>query len=156
MEVSFRDVIIKITQLNAIHRYYIHKSVPPGVYFGQPPILEYLSKNESCTQKELADHLSVSPPSVAMSIKRMQKAGLVDKSADSSDLRYNRISLTEKGREMSVCCQKEFHKIDSRMFEGFSEPEIEQLCGYITRMTNNLNTDNISGRDVFEFFMSEH
>jgi DNA-binding MarR family transcriptional regulator len=155
MDISLRDIIFKISQLNAVHRYYIYKSVPQGVYFGQPPILEYLSSHDSCTQRELADYLTVSPPSVAMSIKRMQRAGLVEKAADESDMRYNRIKITERGQQISEKCREEFERIDRRMFEGFSEQEIKQLYSFLNRMSNNLEADKISRKDVVELFKQE-
>lgn len=45
--------------------------------------------------KELSDGINVSPASVAVSVKRMQKSGLITKISDENDLRCNRIALTE-------------------------------------------------------------
>ncbi|NLB35966.1 MAG: winged helix-turn-helix transcriptional regulator [Clostridiales bacterium] len=151
MKASLRDIIFKISQLNAVHRYYICKTVPQGVYFGQPPILEYLNSHESCTQRELADYLMVSPPSVTMSIKRMQKAGLVEKSTDERDMRYSRIRITEKGLNISRKCCDSFERIDRQMLNGFSEQEIEQLYCFLTRMADNLKADKLSSKDVLDF-----
>ncbi|MDE5994690.1 MAG: winged helix-turn-helix domain-containing protein, partial [Oscillospiraceae bacterium] len=48
-----------------------------GIYFGQPPILCFLSKNPNATQKDIADSLNISPASVAVSVKRMEKSGII-------------------------------------------------------------------------------
>jgi DNA-binding MarR family transcriptional regulator len=90
-----------------------------------------------------------------MSIKRMQRAGLVEKAADESDMRYNRIKITERGQQISEKCREEFERIDRRMFEGFSEQEIKQLYSFLNRMSNNLEADKISRKDVVELFKQE-
>jgi hypothetical protein len=59
MDISLRDIIFKISQLNAVHRYYIYKSVPQGCISVSLLYLNYLSSHDSCTQRELADYLTV-------------------------------------------------------------------------------------------------
>ena len=50
-----------------------------GLYAGQMPVLNYLAEHPGCTQVEMADFLQVSPASVALSTKRLQKAGYLTK-----------------------------------------------------------------------------
>jgi len=45
-----------------------------GLYFGQMPVLDFIAANPGCTQVQVADHLRVSPASIALSTKKwMQK-----------------------------------------------------------------------------------
>ncbi|HZJ77190.1 MAG TPA: MarR family transcriptional regulator [Clostridia bacterium] len=151
MNLKYRDVAKKMAQLRLAHRCYFHQSVTSKVYPGQPPILEYLLKNDNCTQKELADFLSVSPASIATSIKRMQKNGLVQKLSDARDLRYNRIKITQKGRDVFSQYLIEFEKINEKLFKGFSMQELDQLYGYLSRMTDNLDVNNIKKETLKSF-----
>ena len=67
-----------------------------------PPILFILHnemKGKSASQKELADILGITPASLATSIKRMEKSGLVKKVTDKKDLRRNIITLTAAGEQ---------------------------------------------------------
>ena len=136
--------------LSILHRINIHKQASKnGLYFGQPPILEYVANHKHCTQREVADFMKVSPASIATSVKRMQKAGLLEKMTDDSDLRYNRLKITEKGKELTNKCRKDFDKVDAQMFSGFSNEECEQLYGYYERMIKNLSTDDLAAKSTF-------
>lgn len=109
-----------------------------GIYFGQPPILKYLSENDNATQKEIADFLHISPPSVATSLKRMEESGLVIRVADKKDARCNNLKLTEKGKKLSEYADNLFLDIDEATFVDFSEQEIEILVKFLERMNENL------------------
>ncbi len=150
MKVNFRDIVGRIGQLNIIHRICVHRAAAEnGIYFGQLPILEYVASHGQCTQTELAETLQVSAPSIATSVKRMQKTGLLKKAADESDLRRNRISITEKGLEFAQKCRAAFDRLDARMFEGFSAEECEILCGYLDRLIANVATDEFKNKTMF-------
>jgi len=156
MGTSFVKIVKRMNKLNVLHRIYIHKQASKdGLYFGQLPILEYVEEHNGCTQRELSDFMQVSPPSIAMSIKRMQKTGLLEKAMDGSDLRYNRISITKKGREISDKCRKDFNEVDKQLFQGFNEQECEQLCGYFDRMIANLSTDEFANKTFFSLIAEE-
>lgn len=156
MSVPRYKIARKMNKLNILHRIYIYKEASKnGLYFGQPPILEYVRDHDQCTQCELADFMQVSPPSIATSVKRMQKAGLLEKAMDQSDLRYNRISITEKGKELVRKCRQDFDKIDSQLFLGFREQECEQLCEYLDRMIENMSTGEFADKTFFSLIAEE-
>lgn len=92
----------------------------------------------TATQRELADMLGVSPPTVAVSIKRMVKAGILAKSQDTQDLRKNTITLTGKGQSLITLCKQTYDQIDQDVFEGFSDHERAVLAGYYRRMLENV------------------
>ncbi|WP_010250926.1 MarR family winged helix-turn-helix transcriptional regulator [Acetivibrio cellulolyticus] len=156
MAVSFFEIIQRMNKLNILHRINIFKQAAKnGLYLGQLPILEYVERHDECTQREVADYMQVSPPSIATSVKRMQKAGLLVKAADKSDLRYNRLTVTEKGREISRECRKDFDKIDAQLFSGFNEQECEQLRGYFERMIANMSAGEFANKTFFSLVAEE-
>jgi len=103
-------------------------------------VIRYLMKDELVSQKELADAIGISPTTVAISIKRMGKAGLVCKKPDKRDRRRNIITLTEKGRKITEECSAAFNEINSDVFKGFTEAEQEQLKKFYLRMIKNLES----------------
>ncbi len=109
-----------------------------GLYFGQPPLLKYLSENKNATQKEIADFLHVSPPSVATSLKRMEEAGLVVRVENKKDARRNTIKLTKKGKELVEYADNMFMYVDDVTYRGFTEEELEILISFLERMNDNL------------------
>lgn len=118
-----------------------------GIYFGQPPILKYLRENDNATQKEIADFLHVSPPSVATSLKRMEDSGLVLRVADKKDARCNNLKLTGKGKRLSEYADSLFLNMDEITFTDFSEEEIEILIKFLERMNENILTYAERGED---------
>ena len=142
MSLTYFEIIDRMNKLNLIHRINIQtEAYKNGLYLGQLPILEYVRKNNKCTQREVANFLKISPPSVATSIKRMQKAGLIEKETDENDQRYSRLSITKKGMEISEKCRANYDDIDAQLFAGFDEKECETLYSFFGRMINNISKD---------------
>lgn len=153
METDLRNIVGRIKQLNILHRIYIHRAAAEnGMFFGQPPILEYVIDHDQCTQTEIAETLQVSAPSIATSIKRMQKAGLLLKIRSENDGRNNRISITEKGLEHATTCRVAFDDVDERMFTGFDAAECDVFCQYLDRLIGNLTTDEFENKTIFAMF----
>lgn len=95
-------------------------------------------ENQSASQKELAELLGVKPPTVALSVKRMMQAGLLEKSCDPKDMRCNKISLSKKGEDHLKHCKPIIDEIDENLFKGFSDQEIQTLEKMLLRMIGNL------------------
>ena len=139
-------MIEKVKKINdAFHGYHCtHRSIidarfrEKGLYVGQPPVLKFISENKNVTQKEIADFLHVSPPSVANSVKRLEDAGLVVRVADKKDARCNNLKLTKKGEELSEYANKLFEVVDEASFEGFTDEEIDLVISFLQRMTENI------------------
>lgn len=143
-------------RVTLLHRYRISTALSGlNIYRGQPEILGFLLENGECSQKQLAESVGVSAASIATSIKRMCKAGLVERTEDESDRRINRIRITEKGREVFLAGRTECGKVDSRMFEGFSDRDIDIFSGYLQRITENLSEEGLSEKEVFEYIAKE-
>ena len=139
-------MIEKIKNINdAFHSYrYHHRSIidarfrEKGLYFGQPPILKYLSEHKNATQKEIADFLHVSAPSVATSLKRMEESGLVVRVENKKDARRNSIKLTKKGKELVEYEDDLFLRVDDVAYKGFTEEEMDTLVQFLYRINDNL------------------
>ena len=133
-----------------LHRLHVQRSSAPyHLYGGQLPILEFIGTHDGCTQKDVADFMQVSPPSIATSVKRMQKAGLLKKVSNEQDLRCNRLSLTEEGTHAVSACKSGFLAVTQRMLDGFSPQERTALASYIERMMRNLSTEEYNRRNLF-------
>ena len=97
----FLELIKRLDILYLKRRAMLQKSASDaGLYLGQLPIMEYIIENNDCSQVEIADALYLSPASVAISTKRLQKAGMLDKRVDKTSLRAKKLSITDKGRKL--------------------------------------------------------
>ncbi len=140
MPIDKRDILSKITQLQLLKRLAVQKE-DFGLYYGQFPVIETVRCHDGCTQKELADMLMVSPASVAVSAKRLEKSGLLVRKTDESNARCNRLSITDEGLRISDHCRGIFEKIDDRAFDGFSDSELDKFVAYLDRIIINLGGD---------------
>ena len=82
--------------------------------------------------------MKITPPTVAVSIKRMEKSGLIIRKADEKDQRMSRIYLSPKGRELSKNVQKMVEDSEKAIFHGFSESEICLMKRFFKQMIENL------------------
>ena len=90
------------------------------------------------TQKELADRLHCAPPTIAASLKVLERQGYVERRTDEKDSRRNRISITRKGRDAIRSAMDGFRKVDEHMYHGFSPEERAMVYGFHRRMLENL------------------
>lgn len=143
MNKKYLGVIGRLEKLSILRRMESNRiSSDAGLYTGQLPILEYIIHHDGCTQKEIADILSVSPASIATSTKRLQKAGLVKKQIDEENLRKNMLSVTDKGVELARKCRKSFDEFNQRLFSGFSDEELLTVKSHLDRLISNISDDS--------------
>lgn len=90
---------------------------------------------------EIAEELLVTPASVALSTKRLEKAGLIEKKVDENNLRCKKIYITEKGRRLSAQCRKVFDDFDKQVFGDFNDEEFQYLKEILDKIL--LNLENI-------------
>lgn len=109
-----------------------------GLYRGQPPILMLLYKNDGMSQKEMAHALNLSPATMTVTLKRMEKAGLVLREMDEHDQRILRVHLSEKGREMCETGESRIGVVTAELLEGFTLEEQQQLNEYLSRIARNM------------------
>ena len=108
---------------------------------GSPKILFALMgypPGEAPSQKELADRLRISPATIAVSLKSLERSGYVSRHTDAKDGRRNLISITPKGRQALETSHEVFQAVDEYMFHGFSAQEREQVMAFHRRMLKNL------------------
>lgn len=111
---------------------------------GQPVMLFILSdlsrSGHECSQRELCDMLSLSPPTVTMSIKSLERRGYIRRRADSRDMRRNIVEITDAGAEAAEKCRAAFDSVDRAMYAGFSADERRLITELFNRITSNLMT----------------
>ena len=73
-----------------------------GIYPGQIPVLGLLAYKDGLSQREIAEKLRIKPPTVNVTVQRLEKAGFLYREADEKDQRISRIYLTEKGKQAKV------------------------------------------------------
>ena len=115
-----------------------------GLHPGQPPMLWHLFREEGLSQKELACRLKVKPPTVNVSLQRLEKADYICRSQDERDQRVSRIYLTEKGRELAERLERMMAENEVQMTRNFTEAEICLLSRFLRQLTENIEAIEIT------------
>lgn len=108
-----------------------------GLYVGQPRLMHLIMMNPGSTQSQIAKMLRVSPSSLSMSIKRLEKQGLVSRVTPDNDLRRNELHLTDEGERVSKACKDVVHDMHDHLLIGFNEDEKALLRSFMIRMMEN-------------------
>ena len=109
-----------------------------GIYRGQPPIMGLLYQHDGMSQKEMASALNLSPATMTVTLKRMEKAGLVRREMDEHDQRILRVHLSEQGRQMWLKSADQIRAVTEELMEGFTPEEERQMREYLSRIARNM------------------
>jgi DNA-binding MarR family transcriptional regulator len=109
-----------------------------GLYRGQPFVLHTLWEQEGITHSELASRMHVRPATVSNMIKRMEKAGFVQRRPDTADERVSRVYLTEAGRAIRERVENVWRELDTATLAGFSQEERALLRRLLLRVRDNM------------------
>lgn len=133
---SLQWLILRMTHLYYGKAYAAMKEM--DVHPRQIPLLFLLQKKEGMSQKEICDEMKIKPPTVAVSIKRMEKAGLIERKPDDKDQRVVRIYVTEKGKSLSEKIEKIVAENEAKVIEGFSDTEVCLMKRFFKQMIANM------------------
>ena len=71
-------------------------------------------------------------------LDRMEQSGLINRSPSPTDRRALLIHLTDKAKSLQQDYDRISHQMNELYYLGFTEAEILQFEGYLTRVLNNL------------------
>ncbi len=136
------NLIRMIIRTNRMHRAAVEAvSEGLGIHRSQHMLLSYLEHNESngsISQSDIARAFDISPSAVAVTLKKLESSGFVMRGVNDGDNRYNKLTVTEKGKETLLKLQNLFEGVDREMLEGISENEMLVLEKCFEKMQNNL------------------
>ena len=105
-----------------------------GLHPGQLPLLRAVANQEGLSQRELADLLHIKPPTVTVTLQRLERSGIMKREADPKDQRISRIYLTQAGKELSAQIDTLVKENHNTIIQGFT-----QLKQYLERMYSNMD-----------------
>ena len=135
-EKSMQELLVQISHRYAAKCFSMIKEL--GLYPGQIPILAILRKKDGYSQKEIVKLLGVKPPTVTVSIQRLEKSGLLYRTQDENDQRIIRIYLTEKGRDTIQKGMSYMEQLEQSVFGNFSETELCLMRRFFMQILANI------------------
>ena len=104
---------------------------------GQFPVLLELWAEDGLTQKQLLARVDIEQATMANTLARMARDGLIDRRPHPSDKRAQLIFLTDKAKGMEDDAIEASREADLALFQGFKSFERELTLEYIRRLLDN-------------------
>lgn len=118
-----------------------------GIPSGYRYLLMMLYSHNGCTQYELAKLSRLKPPTVSLTLKKMEDDGYIVRESSEKDMRVTNVFLTEAGAKVHLVNIQMLDHLDEVAVKGFSDDEKETLLSLLKRLRSNL---------CEEFGISEH
>ncbi len=116
-----------------------------GVAGGYIPVLAALQDGSELSQTALAHVARVEQPTMAATLTRMERDGLIRRAPDPADGRGSLIRLTPAAMAKLPNVRKALSSLGEEVLEGFDDAEKERLGGLVQKMIVNL--EKIATRD---------
>lgn len=113
------------------------RSASVGFLPGQFPVLVELWNGDGLTQKDLLDRLDVEQATLANTLSRMERDGLIERRTHPQDKRKQVIRLTDKANTIRDAAIAAAIEADDVLFAGFRTFERELMLEYIRRIIDN-------------------
>ncbi len=105
-------------------------------------LLEYVATSPGCGIREIADGLKLSPPTVSVSVRQLEKMGWLARQPHPSDRRAIQLFLTPSGENI----YQQAHAFHRRKFEqllqGLTPEERDTLLILLERAINAAESNN--------------
>ena len=130
----------KMMRCHRLHRSMIERYTKEAqLHRSQHEMLLYLIKRQTPpSQKEIASDFEVSAAAIAMSLKKLEQKGLIERIVNENDNRVNLITISELGREVMEHSRKLYESTDAAMLEGVTEEELNVISGVLDKFIDNL------------------
>ena len=105
-------------------------------------LIEYTANNPNCGVQELAKALKLSTPTLSVSVRQLEKSGLITRKPDPSDGRAVQLSLTSKGEEIHQSARR-FHRLKfKKLLSGLNPKERENLVNLLEKALNAVENES--------------
>lgn len=105
---------------------------------GQAGILVILQMMGPMSQRELADRVHITPPSVNVAVQKLEKLGYVRKEQDEKDQRMTKIHLTDCGEKTIENMHDIIQRTEDTLLKNMSTEEKILCRRLLLQMSDNL------------------
>ncbi|EBA14446.1 transcriptional regulator [Roseobacter sp. SK209-2-6] len=117
---------------------------PLGIVPGQFPVLLALWKKDGLTQKELLALLDIEQATLANTLARMERDGLIVRKEHPADARARTIHLTEKARSIRDRAYMAAMETNKKALSGFTDSERQRFLDDMRRTIAALQDEDSS------------
>ncbi|WP_372573802.1 MarR family winged helix-turn-helix transcriptional regulator [Ruegeria jejuensis] len=111
---------------------------PHGIVVGQFPILLELWQKDGVSQKSLLDKIDVEQATLANTLNRMERDGLIKRTKDPTDARAQQIWLTNKASALREYAYASAQRVNAEALDVLNASEQEQFMDYMRRIISSM------------------
>jgi DNA-binding MarR family transcriptional regulator len=124
-----------------LQRQLLHKLLAetgcPDTGPGQAVCVRVLAANDGISQRDLAEQLHLSRPTVTTMLQRMEKSGVVERHDDPRDQRLTRVHLTPAGRQLAEHLRDVFAEHVGQTFGRMPASDQKELERLLRALSEN-------------------
>lgn len=114
---------------------------PLGLSAGQLPVLFALAGGGPLTQKALATFASIEQPTMAATLARMERDGLIERKADPADGRSALVELSPLGRAQLPAVREAVDAVNAEALSLVEPAEREACLAVLSRIIEALSAE---------------
>ena len=123
-----------------------HRIKPLGIVTGQFPILLELWEKDGITQRELLEKLDIEQATLANTLTRMERDGLVKRTKHPTDARAQQITLTAKATNIKMDAYKSAFEINAEALSSLEPHDREHFLELMRKVIACMRKDEIVSR----------
>lgn len=113
-----------------------------GMRYSYRHIMKPLMENDSLTQLQLVKITGLKAPTISITLRNMEREGIVRREKNDSDRRETHVFITDKGKKMYAKVLTILDKAEKVMLKGLTEKELKAMRTVLSKMSANLRTEN--------------
>lgn len=152
------SVFFSIFQLMQFMKYRAMKRMEEmDIKPSQAGVLFSLKHRGEQSQKQLAERVGITPPSMTVALRKMEEKGYIIRKQDEKDQRVIKIQISPEGEKCVEGIQRVIKEMEGIVYQGISREEVLLMKHLLTEMKQNLlNSKDFKGMDMQDIIERTH
>lgn len=113
---------------------------PLQVTRSQAWLMAYISRSDGLTQSALAEQMNLGKVAVGGLIDRLEKSKMIERRADPTDRRMNKVYVTAKGKDVITSIRRITLLSNKDILEDITTNDVKQMSITLDKLKNNLRS----------------
>lgn len=127
---------------------------PFGIHPGHKLILFELETAGPSTQAQLAAASGYEPPTITLSVRQLEEAGLVVRGPSSSDRRATVVELSDQGRALLPKLKAAWRRVAEQTVAGLTATTVDELTSVLAELASSLTAVDVPVADIPRYVRS--
>lgn len=140
----------------ACHQRHVRDPAGPGVLSAhQASVLSHLDPRDPTMVTELAEHMGVTPSTMSLTLKRLERGGFVSRDRDPADRRVTNVRLTEAGERVRDAQSVLEPVLVERMLQELEPSQRERALAGLSMLAEAADALSSRGRQYLDAITGE-